>query len=159
MAEAQSTLEIAKGMLVLRDEFAGDAIKMDDAVEEMCADFDQKSGAFAQSVSKAINEERFRDLNTLLLGYRDLTGAAQQEEFNNALNSLVERGDAKYTLATQVIASINDDTRGRTEFPPSMDQMASALRWIEGARCVCCGDREKESANMSETERQATAGA
>ena len=136
MAEAQSTLEIAKGMLVLRDEFASDAIKMDDAVEEMRADFEQKSGAFAQSVSKAINEERFGELNTLLLGYRDLPGAAQQEEFNNALNSLVERGDDKHTLATQVIASINDDTRGRTEFPPSMEQMAAALRWIEGARCV-----------------------
>ena len=146
MAEAHSTLEIAKSMLVLRDEFAGDALKMDDAVEEMRADFEQKSGAFSQSVSKAINEERFGELNTLLLGYRDLPGAAQQEEFSNALNSLVERGDDKYTLATQVIASINDDTRGRTEFPPSMEQMAAALRWIEGSRCVFCvgSMRERE---------------
>lgn len=136
MAEAQSTLEIAKDMLILRDVFAGDAIKMDEAVEEMRSDFDQKSGAFAQSVSKALNEERFAELNTILLGYRDLTGAAQQEEYSTALCSLTERGTEKYTLATQVIASINDDARGRTEFPPSMEAMAAALRWIEGARCV-----------------------
>ena len=138
MAEAQSTLEVARDLLVLRDEFAGDAIKMDDAVEEMRSDFDQKSGAFAQSVLKAINEERFPELNTILLGYRDLTGAAHQEEYNAALSTLMERGGEKYMLATQVIASINDDARGRTEFPPSMEQMAAALRWIEGARCVFC---------------------
>ena len=134
MAAAQSTLEIAKDMLVLRDEFAGDAMKMDDAVEEMRSDFDQKTGVFAQSVLKALNDERFGDLNTILLGYRDLTGAAQQEEYNAALSSLTGRGHEKYTLATQVIASINDDARGRMEFPPSMEQMAAALRWIEKAR-------------------------
>ena len=133
MASAQAKLNIAKEMLVLRGEFAGDAIKMDDAVEELCSDFQQRSGAFAQSVAKALNEQRFVEVNKILLGYRSLAGAAEQEEYNNAFTSLMERGNAKCTDATQIISTINDDARGRTEFPPSVEEMAAALRWIRGA--------------------------
>ena len=45
----------------------------------------------------------------------------------------MERGNAKCTDATQIISTINDDARGRTEFPPSVEEMAAALRWIRGA--------------------------
>lgn len=140
MASAQAKLNILTEMLVLRGEFSGDAITMDDAVEELYSDFQQRSGAFAQSVAKALNEQRFVEVNKILLGYRSLPGAAEQEEYNNAITSLMERGNSKCTDAMQIISTINDDARGRTEFPPSVEEMAAALRWIRGARCLGEGD-------------------
>ena len=138
MADAHANLEAAREMLVLRDEFAGDAITLDAAVEEMKGNFDQKAGAFARSVGEALSQERFSELKTLLLGYRDLTGAAEQEEYNTAVLAVKDAGDGKYTLAVQVISSISDDRR--IDFPPSVDNMAAALRWIESARCLGEGE-------------------
>jgi len=40
---------------------------------------------------------------------------------------------ARKCQVTQIISTINDDARGRTEFPPSVEEMAAALRWIRGA--------------------------
>jgi hypothetical protein len=138
MADAHVNLEAAREMLVLRDEFAGDAITLDAAVEEMKGNFDQKAGAFARSVGEALSQERFSELKTLLLGYRDLAGAAEQEEYSTALLGVKDAGDAKYNLAVQVISSISDDRR--IVFPPSMENMATALRWIESAKCLGEGE-------------------
>ena len=40
--------------------------------EKLCCDFQQRSGAFAQSVAKALNEQRFVEVNKILLGCRRL---------------------------------------------------------------------------------------
>jgi hypothetical protein len=89
-------------------------------------------------VGEALSQERFSELKTLLLGYRDLAGAAEQEEYNTALLGVKDAGDAKYNLAVQVISSISDDRR--IVFPPSMENMAAALRWIESAKCLGEGE-------------------
>jgi hypothetical protein len=141
MAAAQANLERANEMLALRDEFAGDAITFDAALQEMRSSFEQKSGTFARSVDDAVNQERFSELHKLLLGYRDLKGAAEQQEYSSALSRLKEVGDGKYTAAMQIISTINDDARGRScDFPPSVEQVATSLRWIEGARCLSVGE-------------------
>jgi len=79
MAAAQANLERANEMLALRNEFAGDAITLDAALQEMRSSFKQKSGTFPRSVDDAVNQERFSELHKLLLGYRDLEGAAEQQ--------------------------------------------------------------------------------
>ena len=136
MSEAKEKLEKAQELLVLRDVFASDSITLDAAVDEMRGNYEQRSGVFAQSVNDALKQERFDSLNTLLQGYRGLTTAAEQEEYNNALTSLTEAGDGKYIMATQIISSISE----RAEFPPSVEQMAAALRWIGGAKCLGEGE-------------------
>jgi len=55
---------------------------------------------------------RFGELNTLLLDYRDVTSAAKQEEYSNALNRVTEAGEATYHAAMQIITSISNDVRG-----------------------------------------------
>jgi len=137
MADANAKLEKAKDMLVLREVFAADAITLDTAVEEMRGNFDQKSSLFAHNVADALQQERFVVLNTLLLGYRDLPSAADQEEYNKALNRIKEAGDSKYNAAMQFISSIGEDVRG--ELPAYVRQIATDLRWIEGASCLSEG--------------------
>jgi hypothetical protein len=79
MATAQANLERANEMLALRDELAGDEVTFDAALQEMRSSFKQKSGTFPRSVDDAVNQERFSELHKLLLGYRDLEGAAEQQ--------------------------------------------------------------------------------
>lgn len=141
MADAKAKLDISQEMLVFADEFAGDARSLNALVEEMQGNFNQKAGAFRSASLEALNQERFTELNKLLVGYRHLSGAAEQEEYNCAMCKLKEVGDEKYTFAMQIISSsITDDPRGRHDFPPGVEQMATALRWIEAARCLGDGD-------------------
>jgi len=105
MADAHADLETAKAMLVLRDVFSADAITLDKAVEEMHGVFDQKASGFAQRVGDALQHVRFGELNTLLLGYRDVASAAKQEEYSNALNRVTEAGEAKYDAMLQCRSS------------------------------------------------------
>ena len=77
MAAAQASLEWVIEMQPLRDEFAGDAITFDAALEEMRSCFEQKSGTFARKFDDALSQGRFPELRTLLLGSRDLKGAAE----------------------------------------------------------------------------------
>ena len=107
MAEANVKLDKAKEMLVLRDVFAADAFTLDAAVEGMRTAFDQKCSQFSKSVCDALRLERFTELNTLLLGHRDLTGAAEQNEYNDALSRFKEAGEHKYATAMQIISCIS----------------------------------------------------
>jgi hypothetical protein len=99
-------------MLTLRDDLAGDAVTFDTALQEMRSCFKQKSGTFPCSVDDAVNQERFSELHKLLLGYRDLKGDEEQQEYSSACSC---------------------------HFPPSVEQVATSLRWIEGARCLSVG--------------------
>jgi len=140
MTDAEQRFQKAREMLVLRDEFAGDALPMDDAVEEMRTAFEVKNSQFYQRVSEALKQERFTELNKLLLGYRGLPGEAEQAEYANALELLIERGNEACTVATQIMSCIDTDASGRAELPASMDQLAGALRWIEATECLSTGD-------------------
>jgi hypothetical protein len=54
MAEASTKLGKIKAVLVLRGEFAGDAITLDQAYEELRGEYDQKSGVFMQTVGNLL---------------------------------------------------------------------------------------------------------
>jgi hypothetical protein len=146
MAAAQASLEWASEMRPLRHEFADDAITFDAALQEMKGSFEQRAGTFARKFDNALSQERFPEIRKLLLGYRDLKGAAEQEEYSSAFSKLIEVGDGKYKAAIQIMrqfrsSMINHDARGRTgDFPPSVEQVATSLRWIESARCLSVGD-------------------
>jgi len=139
MADAKAKLDKVNQMLVLRDVFANDSITLDAAVNDLRGDFDQKRSSFAQSICGDLHQERFARLNTRLLGYRNLTSAAEEEEYNDALSLVNEAGEEKYITAIEIINSIS--TEVRVELPlTSVKQLATVLKWIEGAKCLGEGD-------------------